>query len=308
MSTGRPDTWMPLYWGAYLKDTTDLTAKEHGVYLLLLGLYWTNGGPITDDQARLARTAKLNHENDETLSYILERFFILSKGKWKQKRAEFELERATRIMKERKKAGKAGGLASGKARSKTEANGQANDQANSEANAKQKATPSPTPTPIPIKDSSTPSKEGSARKEKFPPLDRLPATSVPIHKVDASKSGGRVYPPPFLEFWAAWKARPTDTKAGAYKAWRGPVNAGRVDCETLVKAAKVMAGTDPQFVPLVATWVNREGWTATGGGNGVDKLPGATRDAQGVWRDLAGGAMTEAEVERARELAERVPP
>ncbi|KKK75716.1 hypothetical protein LCGC14_2870930 [marine sediment metagenome] len=131
---------------------------------------------------------------------------------------------------------------------------------------------------------------------KFPRLDRLP-----------SSSNGREYPPPFLEFWAAWKARPTDTKAGAYKAWRGPVNAGRVDCEILVEAAKVMAGTDPQFIPLVATWINREGWTAEGG-NGADKLPGATRDAAGVWRDMAGGAMTEVEVERARELAERVPP
>ncbi len=52
-------------------------------------------------------------------------------------------------------------------------------------------------------------KEVSAKKERFLPLDELPFSS-----------NVRKYPPPFDEFWTAWKPRATDTKAGAYKAWR----------------------------------------------------------------------------------------
>ena len=294
MSTGRPNTWMPLYWGDYLKDTTDLTAKEHGVYLLLLGWYWTNGGPLDDDQKRLARVAKLDDENDETLAYVLDRFFVLSRGRWKQKRVEFELERAMRISSVRRKAGKTGGLASGEARS--------NNEANDEANGKLKATPSQSQLHKKESNPQTPLEGGKkdlqTKQERFPPLDRLP-----------SSSSGREYPPPFEDFWTAWRHNPNDTKASAYKSWRGAVNGKLISIGGLLIAARVKAdiACEPKYRPHVQTWINREGWTAEGG-NGADKLPGATRDAQGVWRDMAGGAMSRAEVERARELAERVPP
>lgn len=49
-------------------------------------------------------------------------------------------------------------------------------------------------------------------------------------------------------------------------------------------------------------------YAGTNKGNGTDKLPGAYKDANGTWRDLAGGAMSEAEVNRARELAAQAPP
>ena len=29
-SAARPDTWMPLFWGDYRKDTADLGAAQHG--------------------------------------------------------------------------------------------------------------------------------------------------------------------------------------------------------------------------------------------------------------------------------------
>ena len=51
------DTWMPIYWGDYAKDTGHLSAVHHGAYLMLLKHYWVTGAPLPADDAQLWRIA-----------------------------------------------------------------------------------------------------------------------------------------------------------------------------------------------------------------------------------------------------------
>ena len=46
---------MPMYWDAYLADTTHLTTEEHGAYMLLLAAMWRRDGWVPDDDRDNAR-------------------------------------------------------------------------------------------------------------------------------------------------------------------------------------------------------------------------------------------------------------
>lgn len=88
----KPDTWMPLVVGDYLKDTTRLTTEQHGAYLLLIMSYWVQGPPSDDDE-ELAAIAKMDAKTWRKTRAKLERFFIVENGQWKHKRVEEELAR-----------------------------------------------------------------------------------------------------------------------------------------------------------------------------------------------------------------------
>lgn len=103
----KPDTWMPLMIGDYLKDTSRLTTEQHGAYLLLLMDYWTKGPPPDDDLA-LASITKLDARRWRLNRPTLVRFFRVEDGEWRQKRADEELVRWSekkRIYSERASAG-----------------------------------------------------------------------------------------------------------------------------------------------------------------------------------------------------------
>lgn len=95
----KPDTWMPLVIGDYLKDTKRLTTEQHGAYLLLLMDYWVNGPPLDDDE-ELASITGLDAKAWKKNRAKLERFFEIVDGRWRNKRADEEL--ADAVVRKRK--------------------------------------------------------------------------------------------------------------------------------------------------------------------------------------------------------------
>lgn len=90
----KPDTWMPLVIGDYLKDTTRLTTEQHGAYLLLIMNYWVEGPP-QDDNDELAAITKMDAKTWRKNRDKLARFFAIVDGVWRHKRVDAELERWT---------------------------------------------------------------------------------------------------------------------------------------------------------------------------------------------------------------------
>lgn len=88
----KPDTWMPLVIGDYLKDTTRLTTEQHGAYLLLIMSYWVEGPPADDDE-ELAAITRLDAKAWKKNRDKLLRFFRIDDGVWRHKRVDEELER-----------------------------------------------------------------------------------------------------------------------------------------------------------------------------------------------------------------------
>jgi uncharacterized protein YdaU (DUF1376 family) len=109
MSAAKPDTWMPLYWGDYLRDTMHLMADGHGAYLMLIGACWCSGNELPDDDANLAAIARLDRKAWLRLRPTLGRFFTIDGGTWSHDRVGQELDKAKRITEARSKAGKRGG-------------------------------------------------------------------------------------------------------------------------------------------------------------------------------------------------------
>jgi len=109
MMSARPDSWMPLYWGDYLRDTMHLRTEGHGAYLLLIGAYWTSGMPLPDDDEHLAAVSRLDMKAWKRLRPTLERFFDVSDGAWRHKRIDAELDKANAISEARRAAGRMGG-------------------------------------------------------------------------------------------------------------------------------------------------------------------------------------------------------
>lgn len=94
MANKKIDIWMPIYIGDYLKDTSHLTTEEHGAYFLLILRYWTNGGPLLNDDGRLARVAGLTPDAWLEMRPIIASFFQVDDGCWRHKRIDAELQTA----------------------------------------------------------------------------------------------------------------------------------------------------------------------------------------------------------------------
>jgi uncharacterized protein YdaU (DUF1376 family) len=105
------DIFMPWFFGDYIKDTAELTAEEHGAYLLLLGHMWNRGGRLPSDPLRLARLAAVAQERWGDVWSAIRRFFTDDDGEITQKRLAEELDKALGNRRKASEKGRKGALA-----------------------------------------------------------------------------------------------------------------------------------------------------------------------------------------------------
>lgn len=89
-------TWMPMYWSDYRAKTHHLSLEEHGAYCLLLSVYWERGGPLPDDDKRLAQSISATPVQWKRMRPALAPFFQIADGLWTHARVEEEIVKAKR--------------------------------------------------------------------------------------------------------------------------------------------------------------------------------------------------------------------
>jgi uncharacterized protein YdaU (DUF1376 family) len=85
--------WMPLFIGAYLKNTSHLRALESGAYLHLIMAYWV-GGKLPEDDRQLATIAKVTDKEWRQIKPTIQAFFY---DGWRHERIDEELASAAAI-------------------------------------------------------------------------------------------------------------------------------------------------------------------------------------------------------------------
>ena len=103
MSKSRPDAWMPLYIGDYLRDTAHLNVRHHGAYLLLIMHYFVSG-PLSDDDEELATITRCSLDEWLSLRQKVARFFQIENRLWRHKRIDAERARAEGVAEGRRAA------------------------------------------------------------------------------------------------------------------------------------------------------------------------------------------------------------
>jgi uncharacterized protein YdaU (DUF1376 family) len=103
---------LPLFTDAYLGDTTHLSTFEHGAYLLLLIVSWRSAGCcLPDDDALLARYARMTRDKWRRTRPILAPFFTIEDGFWHQARLQDEFQHLQSQKVNASNAGKASAVA-----------------------------------------------------------------------------------------------------------------------------------------------------------------------------------------------------
>ena len=92
--SGRPNSFMKMYWGDYFADTRHLSTLQHGAYLLLIAHYWNSGKPLPDNDRELQRIVGIKGAVWKNTKPLLASFFKIADGVWSHKRIDAELRKA----------------------------------------------------------------------------------------------------------------------------------------------------------------------------------------------------------------------
>ena len=99
---------MPMYWERFFADTARLTIEQRGIYALMLGRMWLNGGWLPADDTVLARMLGLDVRAWKTryksalLPYFLKEIDPLLSDIYRQKRLVAELAKAAEVVEKNK--------------------------------------------------------------------------------------------------------------------------------------------------------------------------------------------------------------
>jgi uncharacterized protein YdaU (DUF1376 family) len=104
----RPDSFMPLWIGDYLADTTHLSTAEHGAYLLLIMAYWRAGKALPTSDTQLSRITKMSPEEWKVARKSVLLFFKRTQDGYFHARIEKELSKAKSVYDKRSQSGKLG--------------------------------------------------------------------------------------------------------------------------------------------------------------------------------------------------------
>ncbi|UVK51564.1 DUF1376 domain-containing protein [Mesorhizobium sp. AR02] len=103
--------FMQLYVSDFVGDTLQLSTEQIGAYMLMLMAMWNAGGRLPDDDAKLARVARLSLKKWRAISADLLTFFEREAGEIGHKRLTKELHKAQVKSEARAAAGARGGVA-----------------------------------------------------------------------------------------------------------------------------------------------------------------------------------------------------
>ena len=100
---------MPMYWDAYLADTTHLTTEEHGAYLLLLAAMWRRDGSVPDNDKDNARILGLSVAKWRKTKSRLASFLIFENDSISQKNLRKIWKKTQEKIQKNKQNGRLGG-------------------------------------------------------------------------------------------------------------------------------------------------------------------------------------------------------
>lgn len=245
--TAKVDVYLPLFVGDYLADTTDLTAEEHGVYLLLLMDLWKRDGRLPTDPVRLARIARLDFARWESVWSTVSRFFELEGGSFIQGRLTREIDRA----KARKTAASENGRKGGLAKSKQTGGEPPSKPASETVAVSSSSSPSPSALRLLKTEDSDP---------PLPPKGGGEVVSAKAKvKANRKRKGSPVeYEPGFLRLYERYPRK--DAKSLAFEAWLG---AGKPVDEIESRWTWQLADyqkRERDKVPMFATYLNQRRW------------------------------------------------
>lgn len=252
---------MPMYWDAYLADTTHLSTEEHGAYMLLLGAMWRRNGFVPDDDIDNARILGMTKAKWKRIKARLSTLLIIENDTITQKKLQKIWKNTQEKIQTNRTNGSLGGRPkSNKNKDMPKANGYVSHNPNHNRN---ETIPEPEPYPEEErkKDSPLPPKKERDDYQAELPVVSFPSNSATPTEGRAMKKSAK--PDTLALFEAFWLACPRRVGKGAARiAYDKALT--KTNAATILDAVTVYAGTrdgqDQTYTAHPSTWLNQERW------------------------------------------------